>query len=140
MPIGIQTFSRPGEQMGYVIGMEKGEDLEKIVQTIEFQHDDNVSELIFNLANRSKRLFPDDILKTKADIIKNSKSFSETAYRLAKEEFYPNTDATVIEVWERNTGMKHQDEAVARFTAEDMKRFHDEYPEFDKKLRMSLWF
>ena len=140
VPIGIQPFSRPGEQMGYVIGMEKGEDLEKIVQTIEFQHDDNVSELIFNLANRSKRLFPDDILKTKADIIKNSKSFSETAYRLAKEEFYPNTDATVIEVWERNTGMKHQDEAVARFTAEDMKRFHDEYPEFDKKLRMSLWF
>lgn len=140
MPIGIQPFSRPGEQMGYVIGMEKGEDLEKTVQTIEFQHDDKVSELIFNLTNRSKRLFPDDILKTKADIIKDSKCFSETAYRLAKDEFYSRIDATVIEAWEKDKGMKHQNDAVTRFTAEDMKRFHDEYPEFERRLRSSLWF
>ena len=140
MPIGIQPFSRPGEQMGYVIGMEKEEDLEKTVQTIEFQHDDKVSELIFNLTNRSKRLFPDDILKTKADIIKDSKSFSEAAYRLARNEFYAETDSSVIKMWEKDKGMKHQNEAVTRFTAEDMKRFHDEYPEFEKRLRSSLWF
>ena len=140
IPIGIQPFSRPGEQMGYVIGMEKGEDLEKTVQTIEFQHDDKVSELIFNLTNRSKRLFPDDILKTKADIIKDSKCFSEAAYRLAKDEFYSRIDATVIEAWEKDKGMQHQNESVARFMAEDMKRFHDEYPEFEKRLKSSLWF
>ena len=136
-PIGIQPFSRPGEQMGYGICMEKGEDLENMAQTIEFHHDDKVSELIFNLTNRSKRLFPDDVLKTKADIIKNSLCFSEAAYRLAKEEFYPETDALVFEAWEKNKGMKHQKEAVTKFTAEDMTRFHDEYPEFEKRLKES---
>lgn len=110
------------------------------MQTIEFQHDDKVSELIFNLTNRSKRLFPGDILKTKADIIKDSKCFSEAAYRLAKDEFYSRIDATVIEAWEKDKGMQHQNESVARFMAEDMKRFHDEYPEFEKRLKSSLWF
>ena len=52
--IGLQPFSRPGEQAGYVVTMHEGEDFyDKCAIRIKFKHDARVSELVFNYTNRA---------------------------------------------------------------------------------------
>lgn len=137
-PIGIQPFSRPGEQCGYAYPMVQGEDFESKVKPIPFVHDADINELIFNFTNRSHKLFPKEVLKEKADEIKKSYSFSEEAYRKAKQIYYTTTAQEKIDEWEKNENMKYQMHPVTSFTEANMKEFHDTYPTFEEKLNSSI--
>lgn len=87
--VGLQPFSRPGEQCGMVYPMTENEDFEKVATSIEtFRHDRTVSEFIFNYTNRSRKLFPDSPMQDHATIICNSTVFSYEAFHAVKEEFY----------------------------------------------------
>lgn len=87
--VGLQPFSRPGEQCGMVYPMTENEDFEEVATSIEtFRHDRTVSEFIFNYTNRSRKLFPDSPMQDHATIICNSTVFSYKAFHAVKEEFY----------------------------------------------------
>ncbi|MDE6820916.1 FRG domain-containing protein [Bacteroides acidifaciens] len=87
--VGLQPFSRPGEQCGMVYPMTENEDFEKVATSIEtFRHDRTVSEFIFNYTNRGRKLFPDSPMQSHATKICNSTVFSYDAFHAVKEEFY----------------------------------------------------
>lgn len=89
--VGLQPFSRPGEQCGMVYPMTENEDFEKVATSIEtFRHDRTVSEFVFNYTNRSQKLFPDSPMRNHASKICNSPIFSYDAFKAVKEEFYPD--------------------------------------------------
>lgn len=96
--VGLQPFSRPGEQKGLVYEMNCDDDFNKIViSTDYFSHNREVSEFIFSYMNRSKKLFPTSPLQTHADLIKKSKEFSSATLAKAKSEFYPETSEEIIQ-------------------------------------------
>ena len=87
--VGLQPFSRPGEQCGMVYPMTENEDFEDVATSIEtFRHDRTVSEFIFNYTNRGRKLFQDSPMQDHAAIICNSRVFSYEAFYAVKEEFY----------------------------------------------------
>ena len=94
--VGLQPFSRPGEQSGFVVEMSPGENFNTLAsEKILFKHDPEVAQFIFNYTNRSAKLFPPSILERKANTIKSSDKFSRAAFDAVCEEFYPDTDKSV---------------------------------------------
>lgn len=95
--VGLQPFSRPGEQCGMVYPMTETEDFEKVATSIEtFRHDRTVSEFVFNYTNRSRKLFPDSPMQEHAKKICNSTVFSNEAFHAVKEEFYTNSPEELL--------------------------------------------
>ena len=138
--VGLQPFSRPGEQAGYVLSMNADENLNDcVVDAIHFKHNRKVSEFIFNYTNRSKKLFPKSILDEKAMIIKNSKVFSRKAYEMAKNDFYPNESDDVLMGYMRNEHKSLCDAPIVTFSSEEIDNFHNDWKrnganDFFKKL------
>ena len=57
--VGLQPFSRPGEQAGFVLRLGKKDDFrKKALKKIKFRQDKDISWLIFNYTNRANKLFP----------------------------------------------------------------------------------
>lgn len=134
-PIGIQPFSRPGEQAGYACELKENEDFEGKVTAREFRHYKEINEFIFNYTNRSKKLFPHDILETKASAIRNSKVFSQPALELAVKRFYTAEQAATIESWLTDEGIGIVGNPVVEFTVDDMDLFVKEWPQLKEKIR-----
>jgi hypothetical protein len=95
-PIGLQPFSRPGEQSGFGLLQYPKENLNNCCKKIKFRHNPEASELIFNYTNRGNRLFPYDLFAAKVEIIKESKSFSKEAYNLTKKKYYLDVDESIL--------------------------------------------
>lgn len=134
-PIGLQPFSRPGEQGGYVLRMTKEEDFNKLCKTkIKFRHDPIVSDLIFNYANRSKKLFPYEPIQDKAKIICSSHTFSEAACNLVKQKYYPSTPQLLIEAWMQNQHVTIHRGRLVTFTEIEKLTLLKEWPGMQAKF------
>lgn len=95
--VGLQPFSRPGEQKGLVYKMESTENFNDVVISKDFfTHDSTMASFIFNYMNRSQKLFPKSPLETHANEILKSKELSRDAFDCAKRDFYPNTSEDVL--------------------------------------------
>ena len=95
--VGLQPFSRPGEQKGLVYEMRPNENFNDAVMSKDFfTHDSQIASFIFNYMNRSQKLFPKSPLEVHADAILNSSELSRDAFDAAKREFYPNTSEDVL--------------------------------------------
>lgn len=126
--VGLQPFSRPGEQAGYVLPMSEAEDLNNLVlEAIHFKHNRKVSEFIFNYTNRSKKLFPKSILDDKAMIIKKSRVFSRKAYEMAKFDFYPDESDGVLMSYLEKENMSLCEDPVVAFTRQEIENFYKEW-------------
>lgn len=90
--VGLQPFSRPGEQKGLVYEMKPDENfnINNNVTKKLFIHDSQIASFIFNYMNRGKKLFPESPLESHIKAILCSKELSKEAFSMAKEEFYPN--------------------------------------------------
>lgn len=118
--VGLQPFSRPGEQSGFVVEMSPKENFNKLVRrAIHFQHDPEIAEFIYNYTNRSARLFPKSILKEKADDIKSSDKFSQAAFDVACSEFYPDVDRSICLQYIEECKMSIVDSPIVSFTEEE---------------------
>lgn len=133
-PIGIQPFSRPGEQRGYCIKMGEGEDFENIATAIEFKHNKRVNELIFNMANCSLKLFPNDILKRKVDELNKLSSFSVAAKNRVREEFYSHTSDDEINGYCKELNISFSDEPVISFSEADMEDYRENLDKFETHI------
>ncbi len=87
--IGLQPFKRPGEQKGFALQLEDGENLNdfKGIEKYFFRHDNLTAEIIYNRMNQGKDLFPYDELETLASKIKYSKKISTFAFDLTFEKY-----------------------------------------------------
>ena len=114
--VGLQPFSRPGRQAGLVYRMEPGEDFNDKAHKMFFRHDPAISELVFNYCNRSKRLFPDEILEEKVKLIKSRKIHSAVALYKTLNWFYPDTPGEVIDGYLANLEITIQTLPPVEFT------------------------
>ena len=121
--VGLQPFSRPGCQAGMVYKMMPDEDFNDKAQRIFFKHDPAVSELIYNYCNRSKKLFPEEILEQKVNEIKASKCYSRLAFTNTVSEYYKGVSVEVIEGYMRELGISTQSAAPVMFTEEELTAF-----------------
>ena len=119
--VGQQPFSRPGLQAGLVYKMLPGEDFNSKAQRIVFKHDPKISELIFNYCNRSKRLFPHEILESKVNDIRQSKVHSRQALEMTKERYYKDISKEVIQGYLNEKDVVIQDSYPIIFTDEEKK-------------------
>lgn len=128
--VGLQPFSRPGEQSGYVMSMSADENLNDwVTYAIHFKHNRKVSEFIFNYTNRSKKLFPKSILEEKAMIIKNSNVFSRKAYEMAKKEFYSELSDEVLMGYLSEENKSLSETPIVAFSSNEVEEFHKEWAE-----------
>ncbi len=128
--VGLQPFSRPGEQAGLVYEMMEGENFNDVVISKElFNHDKDASEFIFNYTNRSMKLFPKSPLETHADAIKNSKVFSTHAYKSAKDEFFPDVNDDLLQSYLQEQGVSISDDVNFSFTQEEKDTCRKEWAE-----------
>jgi hypothetical protein len=121
--VGLQPFSRPGCQAGMVYKMMPDEDFNDKAQRIFFKHDPAISELIYNYCNRSKKLFPEEILENKVKEIKSSRSYSMFAFTNTISEYYQDVSDDVIEGYTRELNICTQSAPPVEFTQEELTAF-----------------
>lgn len=137
--IGLQPFSRPGEQAGYTVTMQDAEDFyDKCAIRIKFKHDARVSELVFNYTNRANKLFPKDVLEEKVDAIKTTPSFSTTAYNMCKDMFYKQSDETILKGYLAEQGKEVKANKPVCFTESEKQDFHKRWPDIAKRMASLL--
>lgn len=126
--VGLQPFSRPGCQAGLVFRMEPDEDFNTMARRVIFKHDPAISELIFNYCNRSKKLFPDEILEDKVKTIYESRRYSSAAYTMTINEYYRDVPGSVIESYMRDLNISAlRSEPAVFFTKEEMVAFLEKW-------------
>lgn len=125
--VGLQPLSRPGCQAGLVYKMLKNEDFNKKAQRIVFKHDPDISKLIFNYCNRSKKLFPNEILENKANEIRESKVYSQVALTNTISAYYKDTDESVIQGYIDQLGITFQDDPSVSFSPQEIAAVTEKY-------------
>lgn len=139
--IGLQPFSRPGEQAGYVVKMQPCEDFyDKCSTRIKFRHDARVSQLVFNYTNRANKLFPKSILEGKVETIKKSKTFSEAAYAKCKTLYYGDVDNSILKGYINTLKIDIIPTSTVKFTDGEKKKINDDLPNQLQKFVSKLVF
>lgn len=126
--VGLQPFSRPGEQCGLTFRMTPDDDFNNIVNSADFfNHDAEVSEFIFNYTNRSQKLFPVSTLQKHADSIKKSKVFSIEAYNTVQKEFYPTCSEELLQSYLSEEDVKIVDQVDFGFSTKEIADFKNDW-------------
>lgn len=125
--VGLQPFSRPGRQFGLVYKMFKDEDFNDCAQRIFFKHDPAISEFIFNYCNRSKKLFPNEILENKVKDIKASKVYSRQALKNTIKEYYRDYEEEKIQKYLENMGVTIQNNQLIVFSEAELNAFNEQW-------------
>ena len=121
--VGLQPFSRPGCQAGLVYRMEETEDFNNVAKRVAFKHNPAIAELIFNYCNRSKKLFPEEILEQKVKEIRASRVYSCWALSLTLSTYYKEEKEEVIQGYIDKLGISFQSAAPVMFTEQEMRDF-----------------
>ncbi|MBQ8501361.1 MAG: FRG domain-containing protein [Bacteroides sp.] len=119
--VGQQPFSRPGAQAGLVYKMLPGEDFNSKAQRIVFKHNPKISEFVFNYCNRSKRLFPQEILENKVSDIRKSNTHSRQALEMVKERYYKDVPEEVIQEYLKEKALMIQETCLVLFSDEEKR-------------------
>lgn len=142
--VGLQPFSRPGCQAGLVYKMQKEEDFNEKAKRIVFKHDPAISDLIYNYCNRSKKLFPDEILEDKVTAIRESHTCSLQALTNTVNEYYQDTTEKTIQSYLNTLGITIQDAPPVTFTDKELsdfeKRWEKEKERFFESVEVRLCF
>lgn len=138
--VGLQPFSRPGEQAGFVFRLGKKDDFrKKVLKKIKFRQDKDMSWLIFNYTNRANKLFPKSILEGKADAIINSKFYSMRAYELCKARYYADVDDSILMGYLADLHLKINEQSPVEFSDAEKEKVIKDWnerglDEFRKKV------
>lgn len=126
--VGLQPFSRPGEQKGFVLKLNEEDDLNKMnITKIRFRHDKSISHLIYNYSNRSNKLFPEDILVEKVNFINKSNVFSFKSLELTRKIFYSNMSDKDWAVLVEASGLQFQKDSIISFSSKEVDNFYKKW-------------
>lgn len=131
--VGMQPLFRPGKQAAFVYRLDKGENFNDRAKKIFFRHDAIINQLIYQLANVNNRLFPKELLneKIRNGIVK-SREFTDEAYVMAKERYYPDDSVEVLKSFIKDEHIKIRKTKKKWFT-EIEKQYALEYWERNQK-------
>lgn len=125
--VGLQPFSRPGCQAGLVCRMNEDEDFNDMARRIIFKQDPDISNFIYSYCNRSKKLFPDEILEEKVAAIKESKSYSRKAYINTIGEYYQNCSEDEIMGYLKALKIDLMDTPSVTFSENELNAFDERW-------------
>ena len=125
--VGLQPFSRPGCQAGLVCRMNEDEDFNDMARRIIFKQDPDISNFIYSYCNRSKKLFPDEILEEKVAAIKESKSYSRKAYINTIGEYYQNCSEDEIMGYLKALKIDLMDTPPVTFSENELNAFDERW-------------
>ena len=115
--VGLQPFARPGEQGAMVFEMNEEEDFGTYCKKKKFfRHDAETSRIIYNYSNRSKKLFPKDVMEDKVKLLNGLTTFSEQALCSCVRTYYSNTSSDVIKRYILDNSIKIQGGVPLHFT------------------------
>lgn len=125
--VGLQPFSRPGCQAGMVYKMLKNEDFNEKAKRIVFKHEPAISDLIYNYCNRSKKLFPDEILEGKVSAIRESHTYSQQALTNTVNEYYQNVTKDTVMGYLNTLHFTVCDAQPVSFTDDELNAFFERW-------------
>lgn len=131
--VGLQPFSRPGEQSGFVIELKATDNFNKQAEKIKFRHDPDISTFIYNYTNRGNHLFPYDILQDKAKTIRETDTFSVQSYLLTKARYYPDYSDSIIWNYLKEQNKKIVESPIVSFSKNEIDDFIQRWESQDKK-------
>ena len=109
--IGLQPFSRPGEQAGYVVTMHEGEDF-----------------------------YDKCAMEEKVEAIKATTTFSHAAYALCKELYYEQVDDGVLNGYLAEQGKDICSQKPVCFTEAEKQDFYQKWPDMARRMAGLLVF
>ena len=119
--VGLQPFSRPGCQAGLVYRMLPDEDFNNKAERIVFKQDHEIAEFVYNYCNRSKKLFPDEILEEKVAAIKAARTCSQLALANVVKEYYQDRNEAEILGWLNELGITITEASPVKFSDEEIQ-------------------
>ena len=133
--VGLQPFARPGEQAGYVLKMEEGQNFTRMSwRKIKFRHDRKASELVFNYTNRAKKLFPKSPLEMKAAIIKETNDISFAAFDMAQSIYFSDVSEKTLEQWLDDSNIRLVEKPIVSFSDGEKEEFYQEWKRNEKRF------
>lgn len=122
--IGLQVFPRSGNQRGFLLELDRGINFNElpIVKIVKFKHNKELSNYYFNLYNKGKALFPEDILTKHWSKYHQEKVVSNRAFEL-NVIFNPHKTRNILLDELSQNSITLQD-YIPRFTEEEMHEYY----------------
>lgn len=127
-PIGLQPFSRPVLQAGYVLRMKPGQNFNRMATGIQFRFDAGCSRILYWLFDQSNKIQPVEMIEKKAKrIVEETGLFSRQAYDLAHSRYFPSLSKREFNALIRKYGLKVQDAPIFDFSPEELEKAKTEF-------------
>ena len=122
-PVGLQPFSSPVHQAGYVLKMEQDQNFNDKAHAIHFRFDSACSSIIYWLFDRSMKIQPEEVVELKAKrIAEEATTFSRAAYELAHRRYFSELSDEAFWHMIDDYALKVQDAPLVDFTPEELER------------------
>lgn len=121
-PVGLQPFSRPVHQAGYVLKMEKDQNFNDQAHAIRFRFDSGCSSIIYWLFDQSMKIQPQEVVELKAKrIVEETSTFSRAAYELAHVRYFSQLSEEDYWRMVAKYDLKAQETSLVDFTPEELE-------------------
>lgn len=122
--IGLQVFPRSGNQRGFLLELDRGINFNElpIVKIVKFKHNKELSNYYFNLYNKGKSLFPEDILTKHWSKYHQEKVVSNKSFEL-NVMFNPNKTRGILLDELSQNGITLQN-YIPEFTKEELHEYY----------------
>lgn len=121
-PVGLQPFSRPVHQAGYVLKMDNGQNFNDQAHAIRFRFDSGCSSIVYWLFDQSMKIQPKEVIELKAKrIVEETTTFSRAAYELAHQRYF--SELSDEDYWHMvaDYNLKVQEPPLVDFTSEELE-------------------
>lgn len=127
-PVGLQPFSRPVLQAGYVMKMSGRQNFNTLSHGVRFRHDDRCTSIVYWLFNKAMKIQPEEVIEAKAKrIVEEKRCFSRDAFALAHKKFYLSLNDREYARMIKRYGLQMQDEPLVDFTSAELEMAQQEF-------------
>ena len=127
-PVGLQPFSRPVHQAGYVLKMNEGDNFNDQAHSICFRFDSGCSSIVYWLFDQSMKIQPEEIIELKAKrIVEETTTFSRAAFELAHQRYFSNMPEVDFWAMVSAYGLRAQETPLVDFTQEELEKAKNEF-------------
>lgn len=127
-PVGLQPFSRPVHQAGYVLKMNDGDNFNDQAHGIRFSFDSGCSSIVYWLFDQSMKIQSEEIIELKAKrIVEETTTFSRAAFELAHQRYFSNMPEVDFWAMVSAYGLRAQETPLVDFTQEELEKAKNEF-------------
>ena len=121
-PVGLQPFSRPVHQAGYVLKMDNSQNFNEQAHAIRFRFDSGCTSIIYWLFDQSMKIQPEEVVELKAKrIVEETSTFSRAAYELAHQRYFSKMANDDFWHLVNDYALTVQDSPLVDFTDEEIE-------------------